>query len=378
MRPVPQRQSSSRKKQQVSPAHIALFTIAFLLLSVALLVFLTFLPEISISGSLLAPQVYYVVLLLLGLCVAGFVYGVLEITDSVVVQIKPWLKASGPVASIFAVIILGFSLAPFSEGFSVTVRLYNVATHQMVPGQDIVVLLDEKTERLRTNYDGEAELKQIPRRFWGECVPLALKGGNYHLLSDSEEKVCFSAPSIRVLCTNSSGSSTHQRRLQVARQLLGLVLPIRLAAAELLMDKPEIDMGWYLDGAIKQQILSQDLNQRVRLSGEDIQKLFPQTFTRDSHRLEFVQDRQFKDIIFERFIEFDGFLAGIDDIDAQHLSMEYVNRLRQFRHLNLFQWGKYIKYHDEGELHFVEMDLDQFLREFIWLYSNLSAVINVE
>lgn len=131
----------------------------------------------------LEGKLYYLVLLLLGLAVAGFLFGVLQ--SFALYRGKALggvLELGGPVVVFCLVVLGGFLLVPPPESFSVTVFVHGEDGVQDVPlrGEGSVVLdLGPDRRREAIGGKGEAHFSGIPASFRGQEVPVWLEAEGF-------------------------------------------------------------------------------------------------------------------------------------------------------------------------------------------------------
>lgn len=127
----------------------------------------------------LTGNFYYLVLLLLGLTVAGCLFGALR---SFAIRS---LESVVPIASFVLVILGGFLLPPPVSNFPLTVYVHGgPGFHELVLRDQGSVLLDLGTYRRRApiEHEGQAYFPEIPASFRGQTVKVWLDADGYELV----------------------------------------------------------------------------------------------------------------------------------------------------------------------------------------------------
>ncbi len=138
----------------------------------------------------LAGNLYYVVLVTLGLCVAAFLFGVLKsyaVYTGDVASGK--LELGGPIVGFLLVVILGITLVPSPRAFAVTVFVHGEGGRQDVVLRNRgAVILDLGADRRREAIGdkGQAIFAGIPAPFRGQTVSVALEADGYEIASPKQ------------------------------------------------------------------------------------------------------------------------------------------------------------------------------------------------
>jgi hypothetical protein len=128
-------------------------------------------------------NLYYVLLVPLGLSVAAFLFGVLRSYAGYVGHSEGRsLELGGPIVAFLLVVVLGFRLVPDAQPFDVTVFV-----HGEGGPQDVIlrnsgnVLIDLAGDRRRESIDdqGRAFFTGIPAAFRGQSVAVAIDAQGY-------------------------------------------------------------------------------------------------------------------------------------------------------------------------------------------------------
>lgn len=177
-------------------ALLSLFSICALILLALLLWNADKLVALGLAGNL-----YYLVLLPLGLSVAAFLFGALRSYARYRgKQFGGVVELGGPVVAFVIVLILGFSLPAPALPFSLTVYVHgpNGPQDLALRGSGYL-MLDTGGERKRRpiGNDGEVVFSEIPANFRGQEVPIALDADGYEL-ADPRERVLLTGSSVYV------------------------------------------------------------------------------------------------------------------------------------------------------------------------------------
>ena len=151
----------------------------------------------------LVGNLYYLVLIPLGLSAATFLFGVLRsyavYTGKV---LGGTLELGGPIVAAALVVIGGFYLPkPAPEAFTITVLVHGEAgPHDLVLRNVGIVWMtlgpDRRQERIGDK--GQADFKNIPASFRGQEVPVSVEAGGFEMASPSQ-KYLLGGPSIDVV-----------------------------------------------------------------------------------------------------------------------------------------------------------------------------------
>ena len=171
---------------------VALFGAVYLacfLCAMGVLALMLWKAELLVSLGLVG-NVYYVVLVLLGLATAGFLFGVLRsyavYTGNV---LGGTLELGGPIVAAALVVIGGFYLPkPAPEAFTVTVLVHGEAgPHDLVLRNVGVVwmTLDPDRRQERIGDKGQADFKNIPANFRGQEVPVSIEAEGFEMVRSS-------------------------------------------------------------------------------------------------------------------------------------------------------------------------------------------------
>ena len=181
-------QSTLQNWSGIAPyAVLSLCSFLFFLLLLALLLWKAErLVALGITGNL-----YYVVLVPLGLSAAAFLFGALRsYAQYRGKQFGGVLELGGPVVLFLLVLILGFWLPKPASNFPLTVYVYGPGgPHDLILRGSGYVMLDIGGERKKrpVGNDGEAVFSEIPANFRGQEVPIALDADGYELV-DAHQK----------------------------------------------------------------------------------------------------------------------------------------------------------------------------------------------
>jgi hypothetical protein len=171
---------ATRSQSQISHyARISLF--AFLGCVAVLLLLIVFADKLNRYG--LLQQVYYLVLVLMGLTAAGFLFGVLK--SSATWASKLWggtLRLSGSVVGAALVVIGGYYFIPKPTFFPLTVYVHGEGGPQDIvlrnSGQVSLKLGPEISSELILE-NGQAVFPRVPADFRGQLVPGWIDSDDY-------------------------------------------------------------------------------------------------------------------------------------------------------------------------------------------------------
>jgi len=159
--------------------------VAFLCCIAVLLLLIVFTDKLSRYG--LMQQVYYLVLVLMGLTAAGFLFGVLK--SSATWAGNLWggtLRLSGSVVGAALVVIGGFYFIPKPTFFSLTVYVRGEGGQQDIvlrnSGRVVLKLGPEMTPELISE-NGQAVFPRIPAEFRGQEVPGWVESDDYEAVN---------------------------------------------------------------------------------------------------------------------------------------------------------------------------------------------------
>jgi hypothetical protein len=131
----------------------------------------------------LVGNLYYVLLVPLGLCVAAFLFGVLR--SYAVYTGKAYggsLELGGPIVAFLLVVVLGFYLTPNALPFDLTVFVHGEAGPQDVilrNSGDVLIDLGGDRRREMIGEKGQAFFAGIPATFRGQSVAFAVDARGY-------------------------------------------------------------------------------------------------------------------------------------------------------------------------------------------------------
>ncbi|MCE7985230.1 MAG: tetratricopeptide repeat protein [Caldilinea sp. CFX5] len=149
--------------QLLSPFTYVVISLAGLLLSVGLLIFMVFVgPRLIRQG--MDKQVFYFLLIPLGVSFAAFVFGAMR--SYATLSHKSGygiLDAGGPIVAAILVIVGGLYLIPVTDSFSLTVR---IRSHEgSLPTGYVKLIIEASTLSQPLDTNGEAEFKSLPMKF---------------------------------------------------------------------------------------------------------------------------------------------------------------------------------------------------------------------
>jgi hypothetical protein len=137
----------------------------------------------------MAGNLFYIVLVPLGLSVAAFLFGILR--SRAAYAGKPFggtLELSGPPVVFFLVVVLGFNLIPSPQVFALTVFVHGESGRQdlLLRNEGSVLLfVGSDLKREPIGIDGQAKFMGIPGSFRGQKVPVAIDAEGYELATEN-------------------------------------------------------------------------------------------------------------------------------------------------------------------------------------------------
>jgi SEFIR domain len=156
----------------------------------------------------LTGNLYYVVLLPMGLAAAGFLFGVLRSYARYSgKQLGGMFELGGPIVAFLLVVILGFVLVKPATTFPMTVYVHGEAGRQdIVLRNSGYVLLDLGGDRRRQpiGADGQAYFNEIPANFLDREVPISVESDTYEP-TKPDEKYRLSGSSLYVSVRKRAG-----------------------------------------------------------------------------------------------------------------------------------------------------------------------------
>jgi hypothetical protein len=185
----------------------ALISLASFLCGVGVLGLLIWKADLLVSLGL-TGNIYYIVLLPMGLAAAGFLFGVVRSYARYSgKQLGGMLELGGPIVAFLLVVVFGFVLVKPVTTFPLTVYV-----HGEGGPQDIVlrnagdVLLDLGSDRQRKpiGADGQAYFPAIPATFRGQEVPISVESDGFEV-SDMKRKYRLEASSLYIAVQRKAG-----------------------------------------------------------------------------------------------------------------------------------------------------------------------------
>ena len=161
------------------------------------------LARLGLTGNL-----YYLVLLPMGLAAAGFLFGVVRSYARYSgKQLGGMLELGGPIVAFLLVVILGFVLVKPVTTFPLTVYVHGKGGPQdLVLRNSGDVLLDLGGDRRRQpiGAEGQAYFPAIPPNFRGQEVPIGVESDAFEL-SDPKQKYRLDGSSIYLSVQRKAG-----------------------------------------------------------------------------------------------------------------------------------------------------------------------------
>lgn len=160
-------------KQLLSPMAYVIIALFGASLGIALLLFYVYQAPRLIEGGT-TSQVFYVLLILLGLSCAAFLFGAMgSYAQFSHKQLGTSIELGGAVVVFCLVVVGGFRLIPQVESFDLTVRLHEADSRgNLITAGKVFVDLDSDHRTGEIDSKGEANFKEIPQKFWGTQIKI--------------------------------------------------------------------------------------------------------------------------------------------------------------------------------------------------------------
>ncbi len=139
------------------------------------------------NPGLLAPDAasarsFFVLLLILGLSSAAFLFGFLQSTASLSgTQFGTAFQFGGPVVVAILVVIGGFYLTKSAEQFALIIRLKSDIPITDLNETFVRVDLGGRRDKRAFSPDGEATINEVPARFMGQEISIEIESKSYRL-----------------------------------------------------------------------------------------------------------------------------------------------------------------------------------------------------
>jgi len=161
------------------------------------------LTRLGLTGNL-----FYIVLLPMGLAATGFLFGVVRSYARYSgKQLGGMLELGGPIVAFLLVVILGFVLVKPVTTFPLTVYVHGEGGPQDVVlrnSGDVLLDLGGDRRRQPIGADGQAYFHEIPANFLGQEVPISVESDTYEP-TKPEEKCRLSGSSLYVSVRKRAG-----------------------------------------------------------------------------------------------------------------------------------------------------------------------------
>ena len=204
--PSPDRDGSNRERQKEIAFYALISLISFLCGVGVLGLMIWNAPLLTRLG--LAGNLYYLVLLPMGLAASGFLFGVLQSYARYKgKQLGGMLELGGPIVAFLLVVILGFVLVKPVTTFPLTVYVHGEGGLQdLVLRNAGDVLLDLGGDRRRQpiGADGQAYFPAIPATFQGQEVLIGVESDSF-AVSDPTQKHRLDGSSIYISVLRKAG-----------------------------------------------------------------------------------------------------------------------------------------------------------------------------
>jgi hypothetical protein len=169
------------KGQNRTPPYTLIWFVAFLCCLVVLLLLILFADKLSRFG--LIQQVYYLVLVLMGLAAAGFLFRVLQSSAEWAGKILGGtLRLSGPIVGAALVVIGGYYFIPKATFFPLTIYVHGRGGPQDIVLRNsgrVFLKLGPEISSETIGENGQAVFPRIPSDFRGQQVPGWVESDDY-------------------------------------------------------------------------------------------------------------------------------------------------------------------------------------------------------
>jgi hypothetical protein len=166
---------------------VTFFLFACVLVLVAIV--LSWTGKIALFG--LTKSFYYLVLVMLGLCAAGFLFGALRSYAHYSGRVlNGTLELGGPAVILFLIIIVGLIMAPPSEKFDLVVHVHGPGgAAQMITNGSLIADFGVDWRRVEINSDGQAHFNGLPASDAAVKVILIPEVKGYSIKDQSAQQI---------------------------------------------------------------------------------------------------------------------------------------------------------------------------------------------
>jgi len=153
----------------------------------------------------LTGNYYYVVLLVLGLAAAAFLFGVLQSSATYRGE-SGWgvLELGGPIVSAVLVVPGGFFLVPNPSPFEVTFLVHEREGFVRKASGDLLVVIGSEVRRNEIGENGAVYLTDIPPTHRGEAISVSIESKEFELIQP-EQRYLLKGDRIQVEVRKKSG-----------------------------------------------------------------------------------------------------------------------------------------------------------------------------
>lgn len=209
---------SSRPSDRRPLAAVGYALLSFASLAVVILIGWQLLSVPAVTNSyILATRVYYVLVVILGLAVAAFLFGAMRSRARLAgTHLGFTLELGGPAAVLALVVVGGFWLAKSPDEFSLVIRLRSAEPITDTAETWIRVDLGDRRERRSFSALGEVVIPAIPVRFRDVELPMEFESRMYNI---KDPKTGYRAPESGVIyldVVRRSGSDPDRQQLSVS------------------------------------------------------------------------------------------------------------------------------------------------------------------
>ncbi|MCX6580056.1 MAG: carboxypeptidase-like regulatory domain-containing protein [Candidatus Aminicenantes bacterium] len=184
--------SSVSIRQPLKPMIFVSICAAGLLIAMGLLFLYIFKADDLIRHGI-EKQVFYILLIPLGLSAAAFLFGAMKGFAAFTGKVfSGKLEITGPGVVFFLVIILGFNLIPENRPFDFTIYLKDGEGKTVLKKDQAYVrlLLDNNPVTGQTDENGAVDFKGIPPKFMGSTVPVELEAKRWTFVNEKMSTTC--------------------------------------------------------------------------------------------------------------------------------------------------------------------------------------------
>ncbi|MBD0403651.1 hypothetical protein [Flammeovirga sp. EKP202] len=331
-----------------------------LLVAIGLLLLMVFAKPLQILG-ILQDRVFYVLLVLLGIFSAIFVFGVIKSKSLAEVE-GVWndirFQLGGPAAFAFLVILGGFWLIPRESYFDLTVRAVDLDGKIVFSERkaNVEIYLPTGIRRGEFTKDGEAVIKTLPIELLNTkqkiltdiyFYPQDGQNKHYELTKDVVEI------SHRFDGTGTTTGLLNERRANL--MLLELLIPFRIISSQINSDNLEVDFIQYCEVDFLDRIRNFDLSSNINVDDSLINESFDVLIEESPTSLTIINGKNYNEVINRAAIKFKQNVNLLSQVQAAGIDPQIQKDLivisqSNFIHIASGMTDYSIKHIDEGML----------------------------